>query len=136
MLRHDYAAQVWFEFQQREIGVSIRKDDPVLLELRDKLITLLGEDAAQDLYLRQFEKWESSRKMLNSENVHPASVDQLEALLEQTQRAYDDTQLPPNLTPIDAAMMARDQDAARGRLVPTIGSLRNILSRVRSSVSA
>jgi hypothetical protein len=34
VLRHDYASQVWFEFQQRELGISIGKDDPVLLGLR------------------------------------------------------------------------------------------------------
>ena len=93
-LRYDYAGQVWFEFQQRELGVSIPKDDPVLLGLRGKLIALLGEQAAQDEYLRQYRRFESSRKMFDSENIHPTSVDQLEDLLDQTQRAYDDMELP------------------------------------------
>jgi hypothetical protein len=73
-LRHDYAAQVWFEFQQRELGVSIAKDDPVLLALRGKLIALLGKETAHDEYLRQYTRWESSRKMFDSENIHPKSV--------------------------------------------------------------
>lgn len=45
-----------------------------------------------------------------------------------------DIQLPPNLTPIDAALMAKDQDAARAKLVPSIGSLTNILSQIRQAV--
>lgn len=134
VLRHDYAAQVWFEFQQRELGSSITKDDPVLLELRGKLIALLGEKAGQLEYLRQYERWESSRTMMDSKKIHPLSVDQLETLLAQTQQAYDEMQLPPNLTPIDAAMMSRDLDSARAKLTPSIGSLRNILSKVRQAV--
>lgn len=133
-LRHDYAGQVWFEFQQRELGVSIPKDDPVLLGLRGKLIALLGEQAAQDEYLRQYRRFESSRKMFDSENIHPTSVDQLEDLLDQTQRAYDDMELPPNLTPIDAALMKQDQSSSRSKIVPTIVSLQGILSRVRQAV--
>ena len=134
VLRHDYAAQVWFEFQQREIGVTIRKDDDVLLGLKGKLVALLGEPAALDEYLGQYRRWESSRQMMDSKNIHPTSIDQLEVLLEQTQRGYDEIQLPPNLTPIDAALMARDQDNARAKLVPLLASLKNIMSRVRQSV--
>jgi hypothetical protein len=133
-LRHDYAACVWFEFQQREIGSDIQRDDPVLLELRGKLIALLGDEAGQAEYLRQFTRWEGSRAMVDSKNIHPSSVDQLETMLSQTQQAYDEMQLPPNLTPIDAALMARDRDSAQGKLIPLIGSLRNILSKVRQSV--
>jgi hypothetical protein len=55
-------------------------------------------------------------------------------LLDQTQSAIDDIELPPNVTPIDAALRKRDQDKARATLTPLIGSLRNILSRVRQSV--
>jgi hypothetical protein len=133
-LRHDYASQVWFELQQRELGVSIPKDDPVLLGLRDKLIALVGEEAAQAEHLRQFRRWESGRKMLDSENIHPTPVDQLEALLDQTQRVYDEMEHPPNLTPIDAALMKQEQSRARTKLAPSIASLRNILSRVRQAV--
>lgn len=134
VLRHDYVAQVWFEFQQRELGKTIPKDDPVLLELRGKLIALVGEESANELYIRQYLRWEASREMMNSKNIHPVAIDQLEVLLDQTQRAFDDIELPPNLTPIDAAMMKRDQDKARATLTPLIGSLRNILSRVRQSM--
>ena len=133
-LRHDYAACVWFEFQQRQIGSDIRQDDRVLLELRGKLIALLGDEAGQAEYLRQFQRWESSREMMNSKNVHPSSVDQLESLLDQTQHTYDGYQVPPNVTGVDAALMAHDQDNARGKLTPLIGSLRNILSKVRQAV--
>jgi uncharacterized protein YukE len=102
--------------------------------LRGKLIALLGEEAAQAEYLRQFRRWESSRKILGSENIRKTPVDQLEALLDQTQRAYDEMELPPNLTPIDAAVMKQDQSRARTTLAPSIASLRNILSRVRQAV--
>ena len=88
--------------------------------LRGKLIALLGEEAAQAEYLRQFRRWESGRKMLDSENIHPTPVDQLEALLDQTQRVYDEMELPPNLTPIDAALMKQEQ--SRGHR-PTHGRL-------------
>jgi len=133
-LRHDYAACVWFEFQQRELGSDINKDDPVLLELRGKLVALLGEEAGHAEYLRQYRRWEVSRKWVSSENIHPASVDQLEDMLNQTQKGYDDSQVPPNVTGLDAAAMARGQEATRSKLIPLIGSLRSILSKVRQSV--
>lgn len=81
VLRHDYAAQVWFEFQQHEIGRAIDKDDPKLLALKGQLVALLGDKAGIVEYFRQYKRWECSRKMMDSENVSPQSVDQLEALL-------------------------------------------------------
>lgn len=134
VLRHDYAAQVWFEFQQREIGKTIRKDDTKLLALKGQLVALLGEEAGGQEYIRQFLRWESSRKMMDTDNVHPTSVDQLETLLEQTQKGYDEMDLPNNLTPIDAAIMKREQSSARTKLMPLIVGLRNILSRIRQDV--
>jgi hypothetical protein len=135
VLRHDYAAQVWFVLQQRDFTGKLQADKGPLIELQAMLWTLLGNEAGQAEYVRQVTNYQASREMLDQKgNIHGGSVDQLEGVLDQLQAAIQDKDLPANLTPVDAGLMLIDRDRANAKLIPQIGSINKILSTVRQSV--
>jgi hypothetical protein len=135
MLRHDYAAQVWFALQLRDFGGSIKADISDLYELYAKLIALLGESAGRQEYEKQTTKWRASHEMLNPKGqIHGASVDQIEALLAQVEQQYASMDIPSNLSPADTYRLTVDRNKAEAQLALMIGSLRNILSKIRVEV--
>ena len=133
-LRHDYPAQVWFTLQVRDLSTSTKPDPEDLFALRGKLIALLGEKAGQREYNKQARSWEATREMIGQPGkIHGASVGQIEALLAQVERDYADMQIPSNLHPSDAYAATKDLNKAKTKMVLDIGSLTNVLSRIRQA---
>lgn len=133
VLRHDYAAQAWFLFQQRDLKSAPNHDD--LLAVKAKLVALLGDEAGSAEYIKQAESFMSSRAMLDeSGNRYMGSVDQIEAMLGQLEEAVAGREIPPNLHSLDAGMEMLRQNDTRTKLWPNIVSFRNMLARIRSVV--
>lgn len=126
VLRHDFAGQVWFTLQQSDIAGAYRNDLPVhterLTDLRGKLIALLGEEEATREYVRQAQRYESSRTY--DGQLHGGSVEQVQATLKQIESAYAEMN----------SLAPRDRDANQAKLIPNIGALTNVLSTIRQSV--
>ncbi|MFV8171700.1 hypothetical protein [Mycolicibacterium peregrinum] len=126
VLRHDYAAQVWFTLQQTDIAGSVKdslpRDSEQLEALRGALIALLGEVNGQQEYVRQAIRYEASRTF--NGQLHAGSVDQIQTTLIQIERTYlEMNSLPP-----------RQRDTSQAKLIPQIGALSNVLSKVRQAV--
>ncbi|OBB90717.1 hypothetical protein [Mycobacterium sp. 852002-40037_SCH5390672] len=126
VLRHDFAAQVWFTIQQADVAGAHRNSLPAdtdrLNDLRGKLIALLGEDEGSREYVRQATRWEASRTYEGT--LHASSVEQVETTLAQIERTYAElNSLPP-----------RDRDAYQAKLIPQIGGLKNVLAKIRQAV--
>jgi len=134
-LRHDYAGQVWFMLQVRDLTTSTKPDPEDLRALRGKLIALLGDDAGQREYAKQTLSYEATRERLDLPGkIHGTSVDQIETMLAQLERGYNSMDIPANLSAADAFHLTHDRNKAQARLMPMIGSLSNILSKVRQVV--
>lgn len=133
VLRHDYAMQAWFILQQRDLRHSGGKDD--LVDIRAKLVALLGDAAGNAEYTKQATKFEASRNLLDDEkgNIAVFSVDQIEVSISQMQEMMAERDVPANLHSYDAGLMIQRQDQAKTTLSPRIASMRNILARVRQS---
>lgn len=133
VLRHDYPAQAWFMLQQRDMKSATDPAD--LLAIRDKIVSLLGDEIGTAEYAKQVKNYEASREMLGAApgSTYVVSVDQIETVLSQLEESTVDRPVPTNLTPIDAGMMVLRRDEARTKLWPQIVGLRNILSRIRQS---
>lgn len=126
VLRHDFAAQVWFSLQQTDIAGAYRNSLPAdtdrLNELRGKLIALIGEDEASREYVRQATRYEASRTYEG--RLHGGSVEQVQTTLAQIEQAYVEMD---KLAP-------RQRDANQAKLIPDIGALKNVLSKIRQAV--
>jgi hypothetical protein len=126
VLRHDFSGQVWFALQQRDIAGSVKgslpPDTEHVTELRGKLIALLGEQDGQREYVRQAMRYEASRT--ENGQLHAGSVDQVEAVLAQIERAYSEMD----------SLAPRERDTGQAKLIPQIGALISVLSRIRQAV--
>lgn len=132
VLRHDYAAQAWFMLQQRDHKSPPDQGD--ILEVKAKLLALLGEDAGNAEYMKQATNFRASREMIDgSGNFYVVAIDQIEVAIAGLEEAMAERDVPPNLHSLDAGMLIKRQEEAQAKLAPQLGSLRNILSRVRQS---
>jgi hypothetical protein len=135
VLRHDYAGQVWLALQLRDWGGSIKPDSDELFDLYTKLIALLGASGGHQEYKKQITKWEASHEMLDPEGqIHGASVDQIETLLALVEQGNPRIDTTHDLSPTDLDRLTEDRNVAQAQLLPTISSLRNILSKIRGEV--
>lgn len=130
VLRHDYAVQVWFVLQQRDLQASKNQMDD-LLAIKAKLIALLGMEAGNAEYMKQALAFEASRMMLHDKNMSAMSVDQIEVHIAHLEEVAAEREIPTNLHSFDAGLALQRQENARNTVLPTISSLKNILARVR-----
>ena len=115
-LRHDYAGQVWFMLQVRDLTTSTKPDPEDLRALRGKLIALLGDDAGQREYAKQTLSYEATRERLDLPGkIHGTSVDQIETMLAQLERGYNSMDIPANLSAADAFHLTHDRNKAQAR---------------------
>jgi hypothetical protein len=133
VLRHDYAGQVWLALQLRDWGGSIKPDSGELYDLYTKLIALLGASGGRQEYKKQITKWEASHEILHTNGqVHGASVDQIETLVSLVDQNYARIDTARDLSSADPNQLTEGRH--RAQALPTISSLRNILSKVRVEV--
>lgn len=132
VLRHDYAAQVWFTTQQRDLTAF--GDNSDLRALRAKLIALLGQDAGWAEYTKQAEKSNDSRKLNDgSGKLSAYSIDQIEVQVKHLEDAIAEREVPSNLHSYDAGVMVQQQRHMREQLTPQLMALTNVLARVRQA---
>jgi hypothetical protein len=129
VLRHDYAAQAWFMLQQRDLKTPPDQGD--ILEVKAKLLALLGEEAGKAEYMKQALNFHASRMMIDGKNIYAVSVDQIEVTIKGLEEASADREVPPNLHSLDAGMLIKRQEKSQADAAPLLSSLRNILARVR-----
>jgi hypothetical protein len=136
VLRHDYAGQVWLALQLRDWSGSIKPDSGELYDLYTKLIALLGASGGRQEYKKQITKWEASHELLDTDgHVHGASVDQIETLVGLVEQNYARMDRARDLSSADPDQLTEGRHhRAQAQLVPTINSLRNILSKIRVDV--
>jgi len=135
VLRHDYAAQVWFMLQQRDLKFAGPGHQIDIQSAKARLVALLGEDAGAAEYAKQALKFEAGRRLItDGKNIHGFSVDQIEVLVAEYVDAMSERDVPPNLDAYDARLLVQRQEKRRADLTPLLGALRNILSRVRQEV--
>lgn len=114
ILRHDLPMQVWCALQLHDVAGDVLEHDPRTIGLRDQLVALLGPEQGQQRYVQEVRRYFATRKVLESENVHGESIDQIESKLAQIERAYTGIKTDPTL-------------------IPAIGSLEGVLARVRQT---
>ncbi|MCX2716029.1 hypothetical protein [Mycolicibacterium sp. J2] len=109
VLRLDYAKQLAFILQTTDMASDVESKDrtplPIFMQVRAQLATLLGADEEILETERQYQSVIRTRRIKGG-NWSAISVSQLEDNLRALERAYDDAEPPPNLTPIDAAFAA------------------------------
>lgn len=133
VLRHDYASQIHFVFEQTDLQGNKKRDVPALTKARNSLAGLIGVEEAENEEMRQFMKYERNRSVDNG-NLMINSVEQIETQLAQVQRIYDESTVPANLTPIDTYHFAKDMDKAQAKLLPYLSQGKSILAKIRSSI--
>ncbi|WP_433729545.1 hypothetical protein ACQP0C_00655 [Nocardia sp. CA-129566] len=131
--RHDYSAQAELLLQLTDVAAGADRAD--FLDLRNKLETLLGEEAGSQEYVRRAERYFATRRMSDGKHTIGVSIEQLESNLAQLESVYGEYgAVPANLTPIDTYFVAADQDRARAKLIPLLGDQQTIIARVKQSV--
>ncbi|WP_157935603.1 hypothetical protein [Mycobacteroides abscessus] len=137
VLRRDYAKQIAFIMQTDDVFSDVKSDlgkpNPLVLQARAQLATLLGADEEIRETDRQFQSFMRSRR-IKGEKFSGVSVSQLEDNLRALERAYDDAEPQPNLTPIDAAFAADRAAETRASLLPDLQWTRGTLGKIRQDV--
>jgi hypothetical protein len=139
-LRKDYANQLWLQWEMTDLAASKMQkwQDPIIQRIVSELNTLLGAEAGGAEGFRAYLLFERNRTMEvdGKPMVYGASIGQLEEQLRFTQATHDDYVIPAGLSSSDLYHSQRQVDGGRAQLIPLIGTLQNILDRVRSSVYA
>jgi hypothetical protein len=119
--------------QQRDLKYAGERSD--LVDVRAKLVALLGEEAGNAEYAKQAKRLEASRNLINAsgDDICGLSIDQIEVMVKQLEEDLTEREVPTNLHSFDAGMMIQRQEDRRAALSPQLGALRNILARVRQS---
>jgi hypothetical protein len=136
-LRRDYAKQIAFILQTSDIASDMEDKNrtvlPIVLQVRAQLATLVG--AAEEIgeTERQYQSVQRTRRIKGG-NFSGISVSQLEDNLNALERAYDDADPLPNLTPIDAAFAADRATKTRAQLLPDLQWTRGTLGKIRQDV--
>ncbi|MGQ5694420.1 hypothetical protein ACSVIA_14155 [Rhodococcus erythropolis] len=133
VLRHDYGAQAWLALEAGDllVGSDVRRSE--LMELKNKIHTLLGADKGEDEYIRQTQRYFFNRT--NSDGkMQGASVEQLETTLDIIQNSYDDLTVPDNLTQIDTYYYSQTVRKDRSEVRPIIKEMKDLLSRIKQSI--
>lgn len=132
VLRHDYAAQIWFGLQQRDLQAA--PESGRFLDLKARLVALLGEDAGMLEFAKQVLSYQASRQMLDSKNFYGLTVDQLETTIAELEDISAPRDVPSNLHSLDAGMLIKRQEDAQAKVFPQLAQLRSILSRIRPAI--
>ncbi|WP_131809909.1 hypothetical protein [Mycolicibacterium elephantis] len=121
-LRHDYAKQLAFILQTSDLAGDVEDKNrtplPIFVQVRAQLATLVG--SAEEILEteRQYQNVIRTRRMKGGK-FGAVSVSQLEDNLRALERAYDDAEPPPNLTPIAAAFAAERATKTRAEILRT-----------------
>jgi len=136
-LRRDYAKQIAFILQTTDMASDVedksRKPLPIFLQVRAQLATLVG---ANEEILETEQQYRSVIRTRRTKGGKWAavSVSQLEDNLSALERAYDDAEPLPNLTPIDAAFAAERATTTRAHLLPDLQWTKGALGKIRQDV--
>lgn len=132
-LRRDYAKQLAFIFQTSDLTAGDRAPLPMVLQVRAQLATLVGAEEADLEADRQYQSFIRTR-LTPDGKIAAVPVSQLEDNQRALERAYDDAEPSPNLTPIDAAFAAERATSTRAGLVPSLQLTRSVLGKVRQDI--
>lgn len=138
LLRRDYGQQIGLMLQATDVAAAYENkgrasDLPTIAKAREQLATLVGADEAQREVERQFEALFRTR-VAEKGGIVALSVSQIEDTLNALQRAYDDAEPTPGMTPIDTGLAALRAADTRGELFPALQRNRAILGKIRQEV--
>lgn len=106
-LRRDFAVQLGFTYQTIDLTAKSGSGPaPAVRPVRDQLGTLIDVDELASEMERQYQDYVSTRIYGDKGNIIGVSVSQLEDGLTALQRAYDDAEPAPGMTPIDTVLAA------------------------------
>jgi hypothetical protein len=136
-LRHDYGMQIGLIQQTNDTAADLETNRPGpmpgVVKARIQLATLVGAAEATRELERQYQSFIRTRH-IKGDNLSGLSVSQLEDNLAALERAYDDEEPSPNLTPIDAAFAVDRASKARAKLLPDLQWHRAVLGKIRQFV--
>lgn len=131
----DYPSILRLYMETFDLSPRTKIEHPKFEQAQRNMTALLGKEAAMNEISSVMRRWERDRSMPGGDNLYGGSVEQIEENLATVESQIADLNAPVATGSSEDSIYVRsEKDRAAAKLVPIMGNLRSVRSRIRAAV--